>query len=189
VEELATRYEEDEAFRAQFNAQVASVLSPAPGLPGAAAFSVTEMPDPVGMGDQVRERVNSSLYAMAGRRAAEEGVHLVTFGHTHDASVEPLPDGGVYINSGTWTWRADFSGEGKETWRDLFAHPERFTGDRKLNYVRIDYDEEGRPSGQLREYEPPPPPEVVEEGAVEAPVSFWDGFLAQLRDLWKQIVG
>jgi UDP-2,3-diacylglucosamine pyrophosphatase LpxH len=189
VEELATRYEEDEAFRAQFNAQVASVLSPAPGLPGAAAFSVTEMPDPVGMGDQVRERVNSSLYAMAGRRAAEEGVQLVTFGHTHDASVEPLPEGGVYINSGTWTWRADFSGEGKGTWRDLFAHPERFTGDRKLSYVRIDYDEEGRPSGQLLEYEPPPPPEVVNEETPETPLSFWDEILAELRDLWKRIAG
>jgi UDP-2,3-diacylglucosamine pyrophosphatase LpxH len=189
VEELAARYEEDEAFRAQFNAQVASVLSPTPGLPGAAAFSLTEMPDPIGMGDQVRERVNSSLYAMAARRAAEEGVQLVTFGHTHDASVEPLPEGGAYINSGTWTWRADFSGQGKETWRDLFEHPERFTGDRRLSYVRIDYDEEGQPAGQLLEYEPPPPPEVEEEETVEAPVSFWDEILAQLRGLWKRIAG
>jgi hypothetical protein len=189
VEALAARYQEDEAFRAQFNAQVASVLSPTPGLPGAAAFSLTDTPDPVSMGDQVRERVNSSLYAMAARRAAEEGVQLVTFGHTHDASVEPLPEGGVYINSGTWTWRADFSGEGKGTWRDLFEHPERFTLDRKLSYVRIDYDEEGRPSGQLLEYEPSPPPEVPKEETAEAPLSFWDGILAQLRGLWKQIAG
>jgi UDP-2,3-diacylglucosamine pyrophosphatase LpxH len=189
VEELAARYQEDEAFRAQFNAQVASVLSPTPGLPGAAAFSLTDMPDPVGMGDQVRERVNSSLHAIAGRRAAEEGVQLVTFGHTHDSSVEPLPEGGVYINSGTWTWRADFSGEGKQTWKDLFEHPERFTGDRRLSYVRIDYDESGRPSGQLLEYELPPPPEVVKEEAPEAPASFWEGILAQLRGLWKRIAG
>jgi UDP-2,3-diacylglucosamine pyrophosphatase LpxH len=189
VEELARRYQEDEAFRTQFNAQVASVLSPTPGLPGAAAFSLTDVPDPVNMGDQVRERVNSSLYAIASRRAVEEGVQLVTFGHTHDASVEPLPEGGVYINSGTWTWRADFSGEGKETWRDLFEHPERFTGDRRLSYVRIDYDEEGRPSGQLLEYEPPPPPEVLKEEMPEAPLSFWDGILAQLRGLWKRIAG
>jgi len=189
VEELAARYEEDEAFRTQFNSQVASVLSPTPGLPGAAAFSLTDMPDPVTMGDQVRQRVNSSLYAIAARRAAEEGVQLVTFGHTHDASVEPLPEGGVYINSGTWTWRADFSGEGKETWRDLFEHPERFTGDRKLSYVRIDYDEDGRPSGQLREYEPPPPPEVKKEEAAKAPASFWEGILAQLRGLWKRVAG
>jgi UDP-2,3-diacylglucosamine pyrophosphatase LpxH len=189
VEELAARYQEDEAFRAQFNAQVASVLSPTPGLPGAAAFSLTDTPNPVSMGEQIRERVNSSLYAIAARRAAEEGVQLVTFGHTHDASVEPLPDGGVYINSGTWTWRADFSAEGEKTWRELFEHPERFTGNRRLNYVRIDYDEEGRPSGELREYEPPPPPEVPKEETVEAPVSFWDELLAQLRGLWKQIAG
>jgi UDP-2,3-diacylglucosamine pyrophosphatase LpxH len=189
VEELATRYEEDEAFRAQFNAQVASILSPTPGLPGAAAFSLTEMPDPVSMGEQVQKRVNSSLYAMAARRAVEEGVQLVTFGHTHDASVENLPEGGVYINSGTWTWRADFSGEGKETWRDLFEHPERFTGDRRLSYVRIDYDEEGRPSGRLLAYEPPPPSEGEVEETAETPVSFWDGILAQLRGLWQRIAG
>jgi UDP-2,3-diacylglucosamine pyrophosphatase LpxH len=189
VEELAARYQEDEAFRAQFNAQVASVLSPTPGLPGAAAFSLTDTPDPVTMGDQVRARVNSSLYAMAARRAFEEGVQLVTFGHTHDASVEPLPEGGVYINSGTWTWRADLSGEGEKTWRDLFEHPEWFTGNRKLNYVRIDYDEEGRPSGQLLEYELPPPPEVVVEETEEAPVSLWDEIVAQVRGLWKRIAG
>jgi UDP-2,3-diacylglucosamine pyrophosphatase LpxH len=195
VEELAARYEEDEVFRAQFNAQVASVLSPTPGLPGAAAFSMTEVPDPVAMGEQVQKRVNSSLYAMAARRAAEEGVQLVTFGHTHDASVEDLPEGGVYINSGTWTWRADFEGEGKDTWQDLFEHPERFTGDRRLSYVRIDYDEAGRPSGQLKEYEPPPtpeppsPPEVEVDETPEGPVSLWDEVLAQLRALWKQIAG
>jgi UDP-2,3-diacylglucosamine pyrophosphatase LpxH len=154
VEALAGRYETDEAFRTQFNVELAELMGapvePAMGdVRGAFASG-----DPVEMGDRVRSRVRSSLYEMAVARAAEEGVKLVTFGHTHDAGVEKLPGGGAYINSGTWTWRADFGSSGKQTWKDLFTHPELFTDDRLLTYVRIDYDEEGQPSGRLLSYEP-----------------------------------
>jgi UDP-2,3-diacylglucosamine pyrophosphatase LpxH len=185
VEELAARYEADEAFRAQFNADLAGVLAPTPDLPGADVLPLATVPDPVAMGQQIQKRVHSSLFEMARLRAAEEGVKLVTFGHTHDASVEPLPGGGVYINSGTWTWRADFSGAGKETWRDLFEHPERFTGDRLLSYVRIDYDDAGQPSGQLLAYKPgdrPPAPPA-------APPSLWERVRDWFRRLWAQIAG
>jgi hypothetical protein len=118
---------------------------------------------------------------MAAKRAAEEGARVVSFGHTHDAGVEGLPDSGVYINSGTWTWRAEFSGDDKETWRDLFAHPELFTGDRQLNYVRIDYDDAGQPAGELRTFDPSDvaPPEEPET----PPLSWWEKFLAWLRGL------
>ena len=68
--------------------------------------------------------------------------------------IEELPGGGTYINSGTWTWRADFGSSDEQTWKNLFAHPERFTDDRVLSYVRIDYDAEGQPSGRLLNYEP-----------------------------------
>jgi UDP-2,3-diacylglucosamine pyrophosphatase LpxH len=185
--ELASRYETDETFRAHFNAELADMLSPAPQafdieLPSAAAVS-----DPVAMGDQVRARVNSSLFVEASRRAAEEGVKLVTFGHTHDAGVEPLPHGGAYINSGTWTWRADLSGEGRRTWRNLFEHPEWFTDERLLSYVRIDYDEEGQPDGKLLDYRPQrkrqPAPSPV------AVLSFWERIVQGLRALWARLTG
>jgi hypothetical protein len=137
----------------------------------------------VTMGEQIRARVRSSLFEAARQRAAEEGVKLVTFGHTHDAGVEDLPGGGVYINSGTWTWQADFSGAGKETWRDLFEHPERFTGDRVLNYVRIDYGRDGQPYGRLLVYTPgevaPPPP------SPESPT----GLLSWLHRWWARLMG
>jgi UDP-2,3-diacylglucosamine pyrophosphatase LpxH len=189
VAEMAARYEKDEEFRAQFNAEVARMLGSQPPPPADVAFSVTGIPEPVVMGDQVRQRVRSELHRMAKMRAQEEDVKLVVFGHTHDAGMESLPDDGVYINSGTWTWRVDFTGEGKETWKDLFEHPERFTGDRLLSYVRIDYDETGRPSGQLLAYDPsltpspepepePEPDEVEEEPEREA--SLWDRFVAWL---------
>jgi hypothetical protein len=118
---------------------------------------------------------------MAVARAIEEGVKLVSFGHTHDAGVEDLPDGGMYINSGTWTWRADFGGSGKETWKELFAHPERFTEDRVLSYVRIDYDEEGQPSGRLLSYEPAA--DESGRGLIDGVPSIWHRIEEWLRRL------
>ncbi len=154
VDALAGRYESDEAFRLQLNAELAELLGAPLDLPGEEALEAGDTGDPVVMGDRVRNRVRSSLHQMAALRATQEGVKLVCFGHTHDAGAEELSDGGIYFNSGTWTWRADFGGSGKETWKELFAHPERFTDDRVLSYVRIDYDEEGQPSGSLLSYEP-----------------------------------
>jgi UDP-2,3-diacylglucosamine pyrophosphatase LpxH len=183
VQELAARYEADEAFRSEFNAEVASMLAPPPSLPMGAAAPLPPVSDPVTMGEKIQAREHSSLFESARLRAMEEGVRLVTFGHTHDASAEALPDGGQYINSGTWTWRADFGGAGKETWQDLFEHPERFTGDRLLSYVRIDYDAAGQPAGRLLAYEAGPGPEPEEEGQ-EEPVSLWDQVLAWLRRLF-----
>ena len=184
MDELATRYESDDAYRAQFNAEVIGLLAPTPELRGAKVAALTAVADPLVLGEQIQKRVHSSLYDMAKLRALEEGASLVTFGHTHDASVEPLPDGGVYINSGTWTWRTDFSGAGKETWRDLFEHPERFTDDRLLSYVRIDYDEAGHPSGQLLAYEPLPTPEREGEEPAETPLSPWERVVAWFQGLW-----
>jgi UDP-2,3-diacylglucosamine pyrophosphatase LpxH len=187
VAELADRYEADEGFRAAFNAEVAGLLSPL-GRPDAVAFAPESIPDPVVKGDQIRTLVNSTLLEMAKIRAAEEGVRLVTFGHTHDAVEEDLPGGGLYINSGTWTWLADFSGSDKETWHDLFQHPERFTNDRQLSYVRIDYDQAGEPQGRLMAYEPDASP-APEDEIEDPPSSVWDCFVAWLQGLWASVAG
>jgi UDP-2,3-diacylglucosamine pyrophosphatase LpxH len=184
VEALAARYEADEAFRAEFNAQVANILTLRSELPSIDVAPLSAVPDPVKMGDQIREQVNSSLYKSAARCAAEKDVELVIFGHTHDAGLEPLPDGGVYINSGTWTWRADFSEAGARTWKELFEHPERFTEDRLLSYVRIDYDDAGQPTAQLLSYEPPPTPGPELEEPPQPEPSFWGRLLAWLRRIW-----
>jgi hypothetical protein len=92
----------------------------------------------------------------------------------------------VYINSGTWTWIADLGGDGKETWRELFQHPERFTNDRRLSYVRINYDEAGEPSGELLSYEPgeKPNPETSSE-----PLSLWERITGWFRRLWASLTG
>jgi hypothetical protein len=111
VEELAQQYETDEAFRARFNAELEAMLSQTPVPDEGESFGLLPTSsDPVAVGDKVRERINSSLFDIAAKRAKEEKVKLVTFGHTHEAGLEELPDGGVYINSGTWTWIADLGG-------------------------------------------------------------------------------
>ncbi len=151
-QEMAQRYERDPHYRIRFNAELSRLLSPPPSQLGDAALALVPTPDAVAMGEEIRQRVLSSLYAAARRRAVEEDVPLIAFGHTHEAVKEILPGGSVYVNSGTWTWKRDFGGAGKETWRELFAHPERFTADRFLTYVRVDYDESGRPHGNLLEW-------------------------------------
>ncbi|HSR31375.1 MAG TPA: hypothetical protein VLY63_12485, partial [Anaerolineae bacterium] len=76
---------------------------------------------------------------------------------------------------------------GKETWQDLFKHPERFTGDRQLSYIRINYDADGDPVGQLLQYvpkeerSPGPDPEVTS--------SLWDRILTWFRRLWADLSG
>lgn len=150
--EIEQRYRDDPAFRATFNAELAQALSPPPSARGEAALALIPTPDAVEMGQEIRRRVESSLFAAARRRAMEEDVQFITFGHTHEAGEELLPGGGVYVNSGTWTWKGDFGGEGADMWRKLFEDPDSFTGDRRLSYVRVDYDEEGRPEGHLHEF-------------------------------------
>lgn len=151
MQEMAERYASDEDFRAEFNGAVARVMTAQAQAMGD-DLPVEISADTVAMGDQVRQGVRSALSRAARQRAEESGAAVVLFGHTHDAEIEALPDGGAYVNSGTWTWRADFTGQGKSTWRDLFDHPERFTDDRRLSYARVDYDGEGRPSASLKEY-------------------------------------
>jgi hypothetical protein len=187
VEVLAQQYETDEAFRARFNAELEAMLLETPVPDEAESFALLATgADPVAMGDRVRDRINSSLFEIAAKRAVEEKVKLVTFGHTHEAVLEPLPDGGVYINSGTWTWIADLGDDGKERWRELFNHPERFTNDRRLSYVRINYDEAGEPSGELLSYEPgeKPNPETSSE-----PLSLWERITGWFRRLWASLTG
>jgi UDP-2,3-diacylglucosamine pyrophosphatase LpxH len=178
VAQLEERYESDEAFRAWFNAEVARVLPPVPAAPYAELSSRPVAADAATRGDQVRSLVRSALSRAAASLAVEEGVKLVVFGHTHAPLVESLPNGGVYINSGTWTWSGDFSAAGPKTWRDLFEHPERYTGDRLLSYVRIDYDEEGVPAGRLLAFDAAQP-----SSPADALRSYWVRMLSWLRSL------
>ena len=63
----------------------------------------------------------------------------------------------------------------------MFAHPERFTEDRVLSYVRIDYDEEGQPSGRLLSCEQAA--DEAARGLVDGVTSIWHRIEEWLRRL------
>jgi len=96
-----------------------------------------------------------ALTKIAEHKRLQEKARVIVFGHTHRAGIEEMEGGAVYINSGTWTWLRDFSGEDYAAWKRLLKHPERYTSQRQLNYVRIDYTEDGTPIGRLKEFRYP----------------------------------
>jgi UDP-2,3-diacylglucosamine pyrophosphatase LpxH len=180
VQQLELRYRTDSAFGAWFNAEVAHLLSPLQEVPGDELLQLIPAGDAAAMGDRVRGTVRSSLRHSARKRAAEEGSKVVVFGHTHDALIESLPHGAIYINSGTWTWCTDLTGADQDTWRDLFEHPEAFAENRLLSYARIDYDGAGEPSGRLLAYETAQPRGIRLPRWLSLP---WNW----LRNLWNRL--
>ncbi len=101
---------------------------------------------------RAERRVRDGLREEAARKKKEEGADVVVFGHSHQPVAETLENGVRYFNAGTWTWNHSFPTTDLATWRRLFRHPERFTDQRRLNYVRIDYVDGQIAEAQLLEY-------------------------------------
>lgn len=181
VEQIGSRYASDEAYRGWFNAEIGRLLPPLPQSVGPSGSRELSSPDAVAMGERVREQIRMGLSEAAQRCAEEANARVVVFGHTHQAGVETLAGDATYINCGTWTWWGDFSSAGTETWRNLFEHPEWFTGDRLLSYVRIDYSSSGEPTGQLLTYIP-----GRRTITQQMPPSPWQRLLAWLGSLWRR---
>ncbi len=66
-------------------------------------------------------------------------IHTVVFGHTHVYRQLVVADGKQYLNTGSWTDIVSL---------DLESYARR----QKLTYVRMDYDENGRPFSSLRHW-------------------------------------
>ncbi len=162
-EEIAKSMRADQGYRQRFYVKVRNALReagysdpwdrqvvPAGGL------------KPAEGGDRLSERYRDSLVDAAEKISDDTGAKVVTFGHTHQPLHALLKDNRVYINSGAWVWRGDFSTAGPDTWADLFQHPDLYASRRDLTYVRIDYDEHEEPCARLMHAVPPPKP--VESG-------------------------
>lgn len=117
---------------------------------------VSSWPDyaalPRGAAEEAAQR--ETLRRVAEHKARQERARIIVFGHTHEATLDPVGEGAVYCNAGTWTWVRDFSSQDFAAWRLLFKNPEQFTQERRLTYVRIEYDAAGEPHAQLLEYHP-----------------------------------
>ncbi len=147
LEEAVRRYESDPAYRRAFNAALQEYLwTLGPGVPrtawGRAAMLET--------GRRISRSFSDGLVEEAQRIVHQQGVSLVVFGHTHEARMDIL-DGGVYVNTGTWTWWRDFSQADLEMWRRLLADPGAFMTPHYLTYVRVEHDPDGRPQATLHD--------------------------------------
>lgn len=111
-----------------------------------------EPPPPalLGTGRRLTREFSDGLVAEAQRIIREKGVSLVVFGHTHEARLDVL-EGGVYANSGTWTWWRDFSQATMEMWRQFVANPDTFLEPHYLPYVRVDPGPDGRPRAAVHD--------------------------------------
>ncbi len=135
------RYAADAGFRRQFNRQVWQALTAAGWLDEKQEQDI-DLDDPFVIGQALVASSNDALVRQAEAISQDGQEKIVVFGHTHQPGVFHLASGATYINSGTWVWRGDFSQADEETWRDLFAHPQKYANQRYLTYVRIDQDGE-----------------------------------------------
>ena len=131
-------------------------------LPSARALTPE---DALARANQSVDEQKSRLQVEAQRIARETQAHLVTFGHTHMPEVISLEGGATYINSGTWIWNGNFSHATAAQWEDLFRRPSNYATQRRLTYVRVDYDATGKPTVRLLEVGAPTPPVVDATGA------------------------
>jgi len=136
--------------RGSFYARVSDALS-LYGVPRGLAQAAADPADytalPRACAEEAAQRTR--LEDIARAKIRQEGVRVVIMGHTHEACQVDLGDGCTYLNCGTWTWIRDFAGEDYQAWRRLFRFPETYTTQRKLSYVRVDYDADGLPVPSL----------------------------------------
>ncbi len=186
------RYATDPTFRRQFNRQVGQLLHKADAPPEVAPPTPPSKP-PGETADQdhalekaqdITEMSDLALRQVAQEKLNETDAQVVVFGHTHRALWEQL-EGGIHVNSGTWTWWRDFAGTDLGTWQQLYAHPESFTQPHYLTYVRVDYDDKGRPHAQVLDYTGQL---VIEQTTPEEESGFLERLLTGLAQLWENIL-
>jgi len=182
---LGQRYAEDEAFRREFNARVGRLLEAADAPPEVARTRPVDEASAFNLGKSIIAEVNSALHQAAETKARETGAQIVVFGHTHDPLCERLESGGLYLNTGTWTWWRDFAEAGLDYWKEFYAAPEEFMDEHYLTYARIDYDEFGQPHGRVLDYSGRL---VIECPEVVRPGSWWEAFVAWFIKAWEPLV-
>jgi hypothetical protein len=147
---LAQQYATNPDFRLTFHQQVQQYLDDATvDNKGEANLPFIEVSDdPLVMGRADQQRQHLMLHQAAQQVAAKEKARTIIFGHTHCAMQEVLPDGRIYINTGSWL--EDLTNASPETWRGLF---EGSIGAGYaplwLPYARLTYDNQNNLTAEL----------------------------------------
>jgi UDP-2,3-diacylglucosamine pyrophosphatase LpxH len=182
---LSQRYAEDETFRREFNARVGRLLEAADAPPEVARTGAIDEVSAFNLGKSIIDEINSALRRAAEVKAKETGAEIVVFGHTHDPLCERLESGGLYLNSGTWTWWRDFAEAGLDDWKEFYAAPDQFIDEHYLTYARIDYDQFGQPHGRVLDYSGHL---VIECPEVVKPPTRSEAFVAWFIKAWEPLV-
>ena len=154
---LAKQYATDPEFRLAFHQQVQQYLDDATvDNKGEANLSFTEVSeDPLAMGQADQQRQHYMLYQAAQEIAAQEKARIIIFGHTHSPTLEALPGGYIYINTGSW--QKNLNDVSQETWRELFEGKLEFENTaNRFPYARIEYDDQDNPNAELLYFSPSP---------------------------------
>ena len=144
---VAERLRTDSDFAGQFMQDVEDALIEQGAIPAPSRDVAARPAEPMTPQERARdisERYWLMLEEEAERIAREQDAQVVLFGHIHEAIAKELPSGAIYLNTGTWIWKGDFSEATDETWQDLIHHPEKYMNQRNLTYARIDFDKAGK---------------------------------------------
>ena len=186
---VAERLRTDTAFASQFMQEIEDALIEQGAIPAPPRDVAARPAEPLMPQERARdisERYWLMLEEEAERIAREKGAQVILFGHIHEAIEKELPSGAIYLNTGTWIWKGDFSEASDETWQDLIHHPEKYMNQRNLTYARIDFDKAGKiASARLeragQEPEPYPEPEPQPEP------SLWAKFLLGIKHFFASL--
>jgi len=190
--QLAQRLAQDKEFATAFSQQVAQALiqkgaAPSTLHPGLATGSKTNI-SPAIQAQEIAEQYWAMLEKAAVEVSQKKRARVVAFGHIHERIEKRLPTGAIYLNTGTWIWKANFKNSPETVWRDLIAHPEKYMHQRHLSYARIDLDEYGRITAARllmanKPPAPPPPPEIMPSPGL------WARCVMGLRKIISDVTG
>ncbi len=189
---LAQRLAGDPDFAAEFSEQVARALeaegSAPPEVAQAIATGGIGPALPEERAQDIAEQFWRALEAAAERVAWEQAARVVAFGHIHERIEKLLPGGAVYLNTGAWVWKANFSKSPDAVWRDLIAHPEKYMNQRHLTYARVDIAADGRITAAqlLLANDPPDPPAPP---SPMPPAGLWARFVLAVRKIVAKATG
>ena len=188
---LAERLRSDPEYAAQFSEDVQAAMiekGMAPAWPSGMAAAPGQELTPQERAREITEQYWTVLENEAERIAIEQGAQVVLFGHIHEPVEQTFPSGAIYLNTGTWIWKGDFSEASDKLWQDLVAHPEKYANVRDLTYARIDYDESGAiTSARLERVGEAPGPHPDPDSQPDP--GFWAKLLLTIKNFFKGLFG
>jgi UDP-2,3-diacylglucosamine pyrophosphatase LpxH len=191
---LLERLAGDKAFAASFADRVAVAMMQRGAAPQPSVSRLATGPEsavatpPQNRAREIAEFYWQMLEDAALRVSSENRAAVVCFGHTHERVEKKLSSGAIYLNTGTWIWKANFKNSPDAVWHDLIAHPEKYMNHRQLSYARIEISARGKLKSArlLTANEPGPEPEPP---AQMPPSGLWAQMILSLHKIVAKITG